>query len=204
MDLEAAHLRPLVLKKDAANSDTDQPRAACSSELEVAAYEAPTPDLEEGLRICVDRLGGNPEDGVDLEPGEIAVAVKAGGAVVGGGTYKHVPHGLWVCALGCLERRGGGTAFFQHALGVAQKKRAAFLALRPLDKSAAEFWARAGFSPMRCGWYALRFCPHRRAAMLHDLAVASSGRLDDSALEEVAELFASEASAMHCIWVLWL
>ena len=63
--------------------------------------ESPSPALQRSaLEICIRRLGGNPEDGVDLEPGEIAVAMKAGEVVVGGGTYKCAPHGLWVCALG--------------------------------------------------------------------------------------------------------
>ena len=153
--------------------------------------------LQQALSICVERLGGSPEDRVDLEPGDIPVVVQSGGAVLGGGAFKHVPHGFWVCALGCHERQGGGAAFSTTSW-------TAFLALSPLDKSAAEFWARAGFTPSRCGWCAWRFCPHRRATMLHALAAASNGRLDTSALEEVAEFFASEASTVRCIWVLWL
>eukprot|EP00439_Symbiodinium_sp_Y106_P072315 s1066_g13.t1 len=47
--------------------------------------ESPSPALQRSaLEICIRRLGGNPEDGVDLEPGEIAVAMKAGEVVVGG------------------------------------------------------------------------------------------------------------------------
>ena len=175
------------------------------SELQVAALSNPSPAIErQALEICIRRLGGNPEDGVDLEDGEIVVALTAGEAVIGGGTYKHAPHGLWVCALGCLERQGGGTSFLFHALEVAHKIGAAFLALKPFDKSAAEFWARAGFSPMQCGWFAWRKCPRRRTAIFDYLCRAANGRLDHSALQEVAEFFASEASSFHCIWVLWL
>ena len=134
----AAHLRPLVLRGDAANSDTDQLRAAaCSSGLEVAAYEAPTPGLEEGLRICVERFGGNPRRWGRPRAGRDPC----------GGRGHHLSHGL----AGVAAPRSSST-------GVAHKTGAACLALRPHDKSAAEFWARAGFSPMRCGWYAWRLC----------------------------------------------
>ena len=82
------------------------------SELQVAALSNPSPAIErQALEICINRLGGNPEDGVDLEDGEIVVALTAGEAVIGGGTYKHAPHRLWVCALGCLERQGGAPPF---------------------------------------------------------------------------------------------
>ena len=68
-------------------------------------------------------------------------------------------------ALDCLERQGGGTSFLFHALEVIHKIGAAFLALTPFDKSAAEFWTRAGFSPMQCGWY-MRGEIARAAALL--------------------------------------
>ena len=58
------------------------------SELQVTAHENPSPAVERcALQICIRRLGGNPEDGVDLEPGEIAVAMTAGEVVVGGGGH---------------------------------------------------------------------------------------------------------------------
>lgn len=113
----------------------------------VAALSNPSPAIErQALEICINRLGGNPEDGVDLEDGEIVVALTAGEAVIGGGTYKHAPP--WTLGVRPWLPRASRwrTSFLFHALEVAHKIGAAFLALKPFDKSAAEFWARRLFT----------------------------------------------------------
>ena len=81
----------------------------------------------------------------------LLVAVDAAQKVLGSLTFEVVCGGVGVQAkeLGSLSRSGGGPALVDALRNHATKIGAQFLVTVPLDRSAAQFWARAGLTSLR-------------------------------------------------------
>ena len=75
--------------------------------------------------------------------------------------------------------------------------------LKPFDRAAQCFWARAGFRPLR-GWAAFGHSMVRHQALLGALRTVAGGRLKGQALLNAAGLFSTTASRYEAVWVAWL
>ena len=94
---------------------------------------------------------------LDYEAEGLLVACDSAQKVLGSLTFEVVCVGLGVQAkeLGSLARSGGGPALVAALHRHATEIGAQFLVTVPLDRGAAQFWARAGLTSQRLlGWNA--------------------------------------------------
>ncbi len=94
---------------------------------------------------------------LDYEAEGLLVACDPAQKVLGSLTFEVVCGGLGVQAkeLGSLAGSGGGPALIEALCKHATEIGAQFLVIVPLDRSAAQFWARAGLTSQRLlGWNA--------------------------------------------------